>query len=260
MSKKYFVASDIHSFFTVYYNALLEKQFDINNSDHILIICGDLFDRGQEAKELLNFLLSIPEDRLILIKGNHEDLLLDCLDEIDKGYPPGYHHWSNKTVDTLAQLTGIDKYDFYDIAHTSNIREKLKDYFKLMERAVDYYEIGTYIFVHGWVPYILQDEHDPSGELSIISKPIIKLDAEESMWKDARWRNGMQEAAKGIIIPGKTIVCGHWHTGWGHYKLHNEGSSQNDNFDIFEDCGIIALDASTVISNKVNVLVLDIKE
>ena len=254
---KYFIASDIHSFFTIYYNALLEKGFDINNPKHILIICGDLFDRGQESRELLDFLLSLPKERLILIRGNHEDLLEHCLSEIEKGYHPSYHHWSNKTVDTIAQLTNINKYDFYDVARTSNIREKLKDYFELVSRAVDYYELGNYIFVHGWVPYILQDTHDPSGELSIISKPIIKLDADKFMWDDARWHNGMQEAARGIIIPGKTIVCGHFHTGWGHFNIHKEGETQYDNFDIYYDEGVVALDTCTVYSNKINILVLE---
>ena len=64
----------------------------------------------------------------------------------------------------------------------------------------------------------------------------------------------MQEAANGIIIEGKTIVCGHFHTGWGHYNIHKEGDTQFDNLSVYYDKGIIALDACTVHSNKVNVL------
>lgn len=255
---KYFVASDIHSFFTIYYNTLLEKGFDINNPNHRLIICGDLFDRGKESKELLDFLLSLPEERLILIRGNHEDLLEDCLHQINQKVNISQHHWSNGTLDTISQLTETNKYDLvcgcYDI---ESINYKLEKYFSLINRAVDYYELGDYIFVHGWVPYILQDTHDSSGELSIISKPIIKLDAERFMWGHARWYNGMEEAARGIIIPGKTIVCGHFHTGWGHFNIHKEGETQYDNFDIYFDKGVIALDTCTAYSNKVNIYVFE---
>ena len=66
----------------------------------------------------------------------------------------------------------------------------------------------------------------------------------------------MQEAARGIIIPGKTIVCGHFHTGWGHFNIHKEGETQYDNFDIYYDEGVVALDTCTVYSNKIKILVL----
>lgn len=43
--KKYFVASDIHSFYTPFIKELNKTGFDLNNEEHILIICGDLFDK-----------------------------------------------------------------------------------------------------------------------------------------------------------------------------------------------------------------------
>ena len=42
MSKKYFVTSDLHSYYTEFIEALNKHQFDINNHNHILIVCGDL--------------------------------------------------------------------------------------------------------------------------------------------------------------------------------------------------------------------------
>ena len=82
--KTYFVTSDIHSFYNLFHKALIEKGFDINNKDHILIICGDCFDRGNESKELLDFIYDLyKQDRLIYIKGNHEDLLEECLYQVE---------------------------------------------------------------------------------------------------------------------------------------------------------------------------------
>ena len=67
--KKYFVGSDIHSFYTPFIKELNKKGFDLNNEEHILIICGDLFDRGSESLKLYEFIKSLPKERRILIRG-----------------------------------------------------------------------------------------------------------------------------------------------------------------------------------------------
>lgn len=41
---KYFVFSDVHSFYDELMNALDDKGFNINNQEHVIISCGDLFD------------------------------------------------------------------------------------------------------------------------------------------------------------------------------------------------------------------------
>ena len=46
---KYFVSSDIHGFFDEWQNALTDKGFDLNNPEHKIILCGDLFDRGSQS-------------------------------------------------------------------------------------------------------------------------------------------------------------------------------------------------------------------
>ena len=59
--KKYFVCSDVHSFFKEMMVALTENGYDKNDPNHILVICGDLFDRGDESKEMFEFVKSLPE-------------------------------------------------------------------------------------------------------------------------------------------------------------------------------------------------------
>ena len=54
---KFFVSSDIHGFFDEWQLALNNAGFDINNPNHKIIICGDLFDRGRQSKEIVNFIL-----------------------------------------------------------------------------------------------------------------------------------------------------------------------------------------------------------
>ena len=75
--KKLFVVSDIHGHCTILSEALDRAGFDRRNPDHLLICCGDYFDRGTENMEVLQFLERLP--RKILIRGNHEDMLKKLL-------------------------------------------------------------------------------------------------------------------------------------------------------------------------------------
>ena len=250
--KKYFVTSDTHSFFSIFYEELLKQGFNQTNPDHILIICGDLFDRGQEAVQMYKFVRSLG-DRFIYIRGNHEDLLFDCVNELrDNDGWCSSHHYSNGTVNTVIQFK------------TDNILEEVLDFIK--QKSVNYYELNNYIFTHGWVPYYLQDGHDPNqkeGEFSCVMYPVINLNANEEMWKHARWTNGMAAWKSGVAIPGKTIVCGHWHVSYAWYNYKNIGTGEfNDTscFDPFIEEGIIALDACTAFSKKCNILVLEGEE
>ena len=57
----------------------------------------------------------------------------------------------------------------------------------------------------------------------------------------------------------KTIVCGHWHTSYGHCKYEGKGSEfgRDADFSPYYAPGIIALDACTARSGQVNVITLD---
>lgn len=243
---EYFVVSDIHSYYKEFKEALRKAGFDCGNINHILILCGDAFDRGPDAKKLLDFLLQLQEcNRLIYIKGNHEYLMEDCLRQIKERRPISKHHWQNHTLHTVSQLTG---YDILDIAlgvyDYKKLSRKLSKYRKLVAKCIDYYELDSYIFVHGWIPHI--------ENYQMLSK------CED--WDKASWYNGMQEWNNGWRLDGKTIVCGHWHTSFGNYYYHGEGSGEFEKdscFEPFIDYGIIALDACTAFSKKVNILVIE---
>ena len=64
--------------------SLYKNGIDKENPEHILVVLGDIFDRGKETLEVYNFLRSLPDERLILIRGNHESLYLSLL---DKSFP-----------------------------------------------------------------------------------------------------------------------------------------------------------------------------
>ena len=75
---KYFVISEVHSFYTEMMTSLISNGFDIQNPDHKVIICGNAFDRGCEMIKMFEWLKEMKlKDKLIYIRGNHEDLLED---------------------------------------------------------------------------------------------------------------------------------------------------------------------------------------
>lgn len=84
-------------------------------------------------------------------------------------------------------------------------------------------------------------------------------DADKVAWDQARWQNGMQAAHNHVVEPGKKIVCGHWHCSFGHAHYEKKGGEfdNNPDFSPYYGEGIIALDACTAFSKKVNCIVID---
>lgn len=253
---KLFVLSDVHSFYDEMMVALYKNGFDFNNKDHHIVVCGDLFDRGPDTKKVLEFMKEMSKrDRLVYVCGNHEDLLFECLQEVVRGHGVSYHHDSNGTTGTICQVTGLNRYDLsfrlFDLEKFSKDIEELTDF--ITENAVEYAEIGDYVFVHGWIPC-----NPYSGK--------VEENWREGDWSEARWLNGMAAWHKGARIPGKTIVCGHYHTSWGHSHLRQDRKefpqkNQKDwrkSFEPFIDEGIIAIDACTAYSGFCNCYVIEV--
>ena len=83
---KYYVVSDVHGYYKYLMTALEESGFFEEKEPHKLIVCGDLLDRGDEANELIDFMVKLLEDdKLIYILGNHEESLVECMQEIADG-------------------------------------------------------------------------------------------------------------------------------------------------------------------------------
>lgn len=269
MNKTYFVVSDVHGFYSVLMKTLEDKGFDIYNPNHVLAICGDLFDRGEEALELYNFIKSLPENRFIYIRGNHEDLLFDLIKGIKNHKEIGFHHYTNGTLDTVCQLCNIDPHTIRNNKLDNEIVEKMSPILTYINnKTVDYSIIGNNILVHGWVPVIdignnkFKVNENWDKPKSNDPKDIYKYN---QCWKDARWYNGMEKWYLGAKIPNYNIICGHWHCSWGWSCLRMEREEfpekeQKDwkkSFEPFIDDGIIAIDACTTYSKIINCIMLE---
>lgn len=255
---RYYVVADIHSFYDEMVTALKDKGFYEDKEPHKLIILGDLFDRGDQSVEMQNFVLDLmAKDMVILIRGNHEDLMMDLLNNAKYYFNSGIavsHHWSNGTVKTAADLAGVDIYNT-DYQQLANKLAATPYITKIIPAMLNYYETEHYVFVHGWIPC--------DSLRKFTGKTYLKKEgwreSHNREWEDARWINGMEAYQCGVKEEGKTIVCGHWHCSWGHCYLEGDGPefAKNSNFDPFIADGIIALDACTGYSRRVNCVVLN---
>ena len=120
---------------------------------------------------------------------------------------------------------------------------------KYLNSLVDYYELEDNIFCHGWIP---RDNDDIYG---------CWKDAPKRAWESARWDNGMSKWKHGKILEGKTIYCGHFHTSWGHCYIDRKCNEfgEDADFSPFIKEGIVAIDACTAYSHRVNVVTLEIE-
>lgn len=247
---KYYVISDVHSFYDEMIEALTEKGYFSDAEPHKLIICGDLFDRGPDAKKMQAFVLEkLRNDECILIKGNHEDLLEELICDFEFGNHqngiPAYH-FSNGTVDTVVQLANVSINDMYVAPERVAKRMKATPAVsEIIPSMLNYFETEHYVFVHGWFPIYSKLEH----------KRIKNWrKAEPIDWKGARWDNGIQRARDGWLVPDKTVVCGHYYCGFGRT---GEGVCVRSAYEPYYAEGIIAIDASVARTQIINCLVID---
>lgn len=250
---KFFVCSDIHSAYTPWMKALNEAGFDANNDDHKIIVCGDLFDRMDETKEVYKFALDmINKDKLIYISGNHEDLMTEML---DREYSL-YHDRQNGTVKSFYQLCNAYPEDMENYPGPNDIVGGLLK--PLFDKAVNYFETKNYIFVHAWVPLTTKMiQWDKWTKVKSYEFNPDWRNATDEEWMDAKWGNPFEFAEEGLL-PDKTIVFGHFHVSYARKKYHGEPEFGEDaNFDIYYGDGYIALDSCVAYSDKLNCLVVE---
>lgn len=250
---KYFVSGDIHGFYDEWMKALEEKQFNIDDESHKIIVCGDLLDRGPKPKETIEFVLKLLKlGKIILVRGNHEDLALDLIENyVNYMFRiTSTHHYFNGTFQTMLDLTGMSFYDATSCLMAFKKYARETDFIsKVIPKMKNYYETANHVFVHSWLPL------KKDGTLNKNWRKASNLD-----WAKARWAKPVQLYAKKLYLEDKTIVLGHWHCSdfWRYaYPEKYSDFGGNECFEPFITKEIIALDACTAYTKKVNVVAIE---
>lgn len=243
---RYFVVSDIHSCHDELFSALLEAGYDSSRDDQILIVCGDIFDRGPKPIETFRALREIPRERRILIKGNHEDLLVRALESGDLTAAD----LQNGTIETMQIFSRREERILDGLA----LRFAIEENYDLLEwlegdQWQDCFEIGPYLFVHAGFPTMAMTEEG-------ITEDFSWRHPQEGVapdWKSARWENPLlfsksrffqREKERGTIL-----VAGH--------RPNDRYWKEKGKQDIFFDDHFIGMDGGCHYSGQMNVLVID---
>lgn len=265
MKKKIFAVADIHGDFNALIAGLEEAGYDENDKNNLLISIGDAFDRGEESLAVYEYLKRLSDEgKAIVLKGNHTGFMIDYLSGKSSDPFNYYHNGTNKTLaDFLHRTDPFESWCMID----QNIKEPtygdfaiwlynarleiMHEYPELLKWLKDrpyYYETKNYIFTHGGIDTKAKDWHKPHCERYDF------VDWEALMWDDGSF------FGKPINNTDKTIVIGHF--GANRLReMYNVGLN-DERWSILrrDDGRVIAIDATTIVSHKVNVLVIENEE
>ena len=144
--KNIYITSDIHGDLKKFKKLLEEINL---SDDDVLIVVGDVIDRGEDGLDILKIIME--KDNIILLKGNHEDIMLNFIKNRYTNDADLYaRHWFENggysTFIKYEELNETDKAEIYDYLNK-----------------LEYYKILTinnvkYVIVHAGFIYLPQIE------------------------------------------------------------------------------------------------------
>lgn len=221
---KVFAIGDIHGENLKLQHIL--KQWNPDNQQ--LILLGDLIDRGDDSYGVIQLARQLKDKYgAIIIRGNHEHLLLNWLDapddEKDLYYPQGGR-------ETLRSFFKRDMTFSYMPTYLADLIEThYQDDISFIKELPYYYEWQNYVFVHGGVNLDLNDWK--------------KTNLNDFCWIRKPFHYGRNET-------GKTFV-------FGHTLTRNLNEDQSDEIWISPCQTKIGIDGGAVFGGQLHALAID---
>lgn len=200
-NKRIIAVSDIHGEVT-YLDGVLKKAGYSN--DDILVIVGDLIEKGRESLKTVRYVLRLMEENpnIYVTMGNVDLYRLchfyDDTEEGNRDFIGGLRwtkdYWKNGFfLDILDEMgIGLEKLDEENIvAIKTRIKEQYRKELDFLWNLPTLIEMGKFIFVHGGIP-------TDSLEMLTESEPFVYLKIDAFMERDVKFE--------------KTVVVGHWPT------------------------------------------------
>ena len=103
MNKKLFVISDMHGHFQETLDCLEKAGWNEYDPSHLLIVCGDMFDRGTENVYMFEWLYRLTQEKkAVVLRGNHDTMLIDYLEYSNNPF----NYCNNGTNETIDDFVG----------------------------------------------------------------------------------------------------------------------------------------------------------
>lgn len=218
-----YAIGDIHGEHDLFLELL--EHFDSNTQQ--LVLLGDLLDRGPNSKQCLLLGQKLVEEKqAIYLRGNHEQIFLNFLQEPDKYFDNYMLNGGGKTIESLF-YPGISE-DFPPDEVALLTKMHYAELIDFLEHLPYYYEWEKYIFVHAGVDLSLEDWHTTA-------------------LNDFIWIREKFHLAKNNT--DKTIVFGHTPTP----DLHGDGKTT----DLWIKDGKIGIDGAGAYGGTIHGVVLN---
>ncbi|KRM40753.1 serine-threonine protein phosphatase [Lactobacillus hamsteri DSM 5661 = JCM 6256] len=192
---KYIFISDIHG------NEETLKLIDQAREDFpnaLLVTGGDYIDGRNNVKDVLDYLIRARDEGAIVLKGNHEQMLLNYAEH--KEHQDGIWFY-NSGADTLKQL-------FNEVVSPKVVQQS--KYYKFLSELPIMYETPQFIFVHAGI-HCDKNYDDPSNyatELNI-ARHQYTYDFFRIWARQDYWYNHRDEPVFAHNLTNKTIITGH---------------------------------------------------
>ncbi|MGN1402121.1 MAG: metallophosphoesterase family protein [Bacillus sp. (in: firmicutes)] len=218
-----FVLSDIHGHFP-YFTEIL-KQWD---GEMELVIIGDMIDRGPDSLKVVGKVMEMKEkygELVTVLRGNHEDMFLDFLDNPAEKTRIYLKNGGGKTIDDFLCEEGNGDWSAEEVA--AAILEKRSKEVEFLKGLEYYYEFGDVLFVHAGVD-------------------LAKPDWRDTEKRDFLWIRGAWDHPNKT---GKILVYGHTPTPLVH---------KEERYDIWisEDRSFINIDGGAVFGGQLNAIII----
>lgn len=203
-----YVIADLHGRFDLLCRALDAIEVDAGEAGGTLIVLGDFVDRGPQSSNIIDLLMAgpnFPNWRWIVLQGNHEAMMLECL-----GNPGILRWWVGNGGGATLRSYGYQ---------TGDALTPLKIPVAHLEWLADLpitHEDEHRIYVHAGVPY---DQHLADAKPQTLQWMLYPGDVE---YGDAEFHD---DAAH---ISGKHIVHGHHQS--ANHPLLKEHRTNLDSF------------------------------
>lgn len=207
---------------------LLLKKVGYRPNIDALCLLGDYGDRGKHTKQTVQMVMSLSKRKHVkVIGGNHDDMFLNWLDDLD--YKPSpYTNEKNGGTETILSYCPFFKAGENDCEVRNWIKKTYKHEIEFLRNLPDYIEDDNHIFVHAGV--------DPT-----------KTDWMDTDKKNFRWlRDTFYDQPNPFQ---KTVVFGHTTCS----VLHQDET----NFNVWFSEGKIGIDGGVKFGGQLNALMIE---
>ncbi len=211
------VVGDIHGCYNLLVKGL--KQAGYEPGTDRLILLGDYIDRGVDSAKVVELVRELVGKGAIALMGNHEDMILDTLDDWEA---KNAYWFLNGAKNTLLSY-GVDNKQIKD--RKAVMRAIPREHLDFFESLPLYYEDNQYIYCHAGIkPGI----------------PLLEQKKEDILW--------IRDPFIAAPLEGKTVIFGHTPTTLidDHHGLAT----------IYRSVGKIGIDTGAYFSGLLTVLEL----